>query len=119
MIKALKENEGKLINQCEEMLNDLNSSLHPNKYEQNVLVSKIDSKEKIEKNELKENGLTSLNKKLSEIKKQLFKLSNEVKIFEDNYKFISNKISNANFEIDEIKLEKVIIIKQCSLLLCL
>ena len=102
MINKLRQNEKKLTKECERMLDKLNSDLDSNKYENNVLFQ-LKSKEKIENNELNEFELNNLKTKMPELKKHLNHFLDKIKNYENQYKFIQNKISNDNLSIGEIK----------------
>ena len=58
------------------------------------LLEIISSKEKIEKDVFDEKKLKDLNIFIHELKKKLNEISDETKIYENKYEFISNKIPN-------------------------
>jgi len=109
MIDVLKQNEQVLMNQCEKMLNELNTSLDSKKFEEKDSFKNIDeSKIVIEKNKLNEEELKNLNCKINQIKQELNKLTDQVKTYQNNYTFNSNKkITMEDLVIGEIKQEKV------------
>ena len=111
VIDILKKNEIKLKNECDKILDELNSSLDADKFEEKISFQiKNKSKGEIEKNNLTEDELKNLSNTISEIKMQLNELSDEIKDYENNFKFISNKISNDSLLIGKImKHEKVFI----------
>jgi hypothetical protein len=111
LIDNLKQNEQQLVNECNKTFDEINAYLDSNKYEQNVLLQiNIDSKEKIEKNNLNKDKLNDLNNKMKEIKQQFDKLLNQVENYEKIYKFIPNKVSNDALVIGKIEHEMVKII---------
>ena len=109
MIDVLKQNEQVLLNQFDKMLNELNTSLDSKKFEDKDSFKNIDgSKIVIEKNKLNEEELKNLNNK---IKQALNKLTDQVKKYQNNYTFNSNKkILMADLVIGEIKQGKVKIV---------
>ncbi len=114
VIDILKSNEIKLTNECDKILDELNSSLDADKFEESISFQiKNKSKAEIEKNNLTEDELKNLSNTIFEIKMKLNELSDEIKNYENNFKFISNEISNDCLLIGKImKHEKVFIFKQ-------
>jgi len=110
VIDILKANEMKLTNECDKILDELNSSLDAGKFEENISFQiRNKSKEEIEKNNLTEDELKSLGDTISEIKMKLNQQSDEIKNYENNFKFISNEISNDSLSIGKLmKHEKVL-----------
>jgi len=113
VIDILKSNEIKLTNECDKILDELNSSLDADKFEESISFQiKNKSKAEIEKNNLTEDELKNLSNTIFEIKMKLNELSDEIKNYENNFKFISNEISNDCLLIGKImKHEKVFIFK--------
>ncbi len=109
----MKSNEIKLTNECDKILDELNSSLDADKFEESISFQiKNKSKAEIEKNNLTEDELKNLSNTIFEIKMKLNELSDEIKNHENNFKFISNEISNDCLLIGKImKHEKVFIFK--------
>ena len=105
MITVLKENEAILINEFEMIIN---SYLDLIEYENNLIV--YINKQKIEDNSLKQDELIDLNKKMSELKLKLNKLSQKIENFLNTYEFIPKKISNDALLIGEFKQEKVLFV---------
>jgi len=87
IINILKQNEKFLSDECDIIFNDIKDNLNLNKFEI------VESKAKIEKNELNEAELTNLNKKIDEIKQNLTNHLNQME----------NKISNNDLLIDQLK----------------
>ena len=105
MITVLKENEAILINEFEMIINSYLDSIE---YENNLIV--YINKQKIEDNSLKQDELIDLNKKMSELKLKLNKLSQKIENFLNTYEFIPKKISNDALLIGEFKQEKVLFV---------
>jgi hypothetical protein len=103
MINVLKQNEEILTKQCDLMLNELNASLDPSSYEDSISFTLAESKEVIEKNKLSEEDLKILNNKILEVKLQLHQLTDKIKKFENNYKYIPNAISTESLIIGKIE----------------
>ncbi len=108
LIDILKKNEEILTNECDTMLANIKASLDSNKYEnKSGFEIALDTRDAVEKNKLNEDELKNLNKKISEINQQLNQLSDEIKLCEYNYKYISNIISLDTLLIGKIINEKV------------
>ena len=90
IINIFKQNEKFLSDECDIIFNDIKDNLNLNKFEI------VESKARIEKNELNEAELTNLNNLIYEIKKNLTNHLNQME----------NKISNNDLLIDQ--LQKVI-----------
>ncbi len=103
MINVLKQNEEILTKQCDLMLNELNASLDASIYEDSISFTLAESKEVIEKNKLSEEDLKILNNKILEVKLQLHQLTDKIKKFENNYKYIPNAISTESLIIGKIE----------------
>ncbi len=105
-IMILKENEAFLINICDSVQNRSYALMDSNKYVFNMN-DIIVAKERIEKNELNENQLSSLNDFLNEIKQKytqnLYVLTNQINKVDKNVAFILNKILNDILYLGEIK----------------
>ena len=103
MIEVLKQNEEILTKQCDLMLNELKTSLDPSFYEDSISFTLVESKEVIEKNKLSEDDLKILGNRILEVKMQLLYIRDKVINYENNYKFIPNKISNESLLIGKIE----------------
>jgi len=87
IINIFKQNEKFLSDECDIIFNDIKDNLNLNKFEI------VESKARIEKNELNEAELTNLNNLIYEIKKNLTNHLNQME----------NKISNNDLLIDQLK----------------
>ena len=103
IIEVLKKNEEILTKQCDLMLNELKASLDTSFYEDSISFTLVESKEVIEKNKLSEEELKILNNRILEVKLQLHQLTDKVKKFENNYKYIPNAISTESLLIGKIE----------------
>ena len=106
IIDILKENKNNMINECDQMLDEIKNQLSSIKYEDKESLQVGLTKVKIEKNELNENEMKSLNNKIIEINNELNKLSDSIKNYENNSEFVLNKISDESLLICELKTVK-------------
>jgi hypothetical protein len=102
LIGILKNNENKLKNECDVMLNQI--KIH---FDTNIVIPSMESlngitKEAIQNNEVDEDALKSLNNKICEMKQQSNQLSDKIKNYQFNYKFDLNIILNENLLIGEL-----------------
>ena len=103
IIDILKENKNNMINECDQMLDEIKNQLSSIKYEDKESLQVGLTKVKIEKNELNENEMKSLNNKIIEINNELNKLSDSIKNYENNSEFVLNKISQDSLLICDLK----------------
>jgi predicted nucleic acid-binding Zn-ribbon protein len=85
------------------MLVRIKNHLTSNNYEDKESLQVGFTKVKIEKNELNEDEMKSLNNKITEINNELNKLSESIVNYENNSEFVLNKISDDSFLIGELK----------------
>ena len=81
------------------MLDDLNACLDLNKFEENFTFEIVETKERVEKNELKVENLNVLNFVFKENKQELNELSDQIKHFDYKYEFLPNEILKDNLQI--------------------
>jgi len=90
LITLLKNNQTCLINECNEILNDIQSYLTPDNYENNELIQINNTQESIQNNEINEKNLIDFNKTLIQIKSQINLLQIQIRNYSNKYNFDRN-----------------------------
>jgi len=105
LITIVKQNEKRLTDECDFILNEIKSDFNSYKFEDNILFQIDELKNKIERDgALNEAKLSNLSKKIFKIKNQLNEMLDQVKKYENKYDFVKSKfISSDALAIGELK----------------